>query len=70
MAQDTNTFDSFDAIGNREDLQDRIFDISPTQTPFISGIGRRSATQHYHEWQTDSISTAAHNPGIEGDNLR
>lgn len=67
MAQFAETFDTFDAIGAREDLQDKIFDISPTETPFISGIGRRGATQHYHEWQTDSLATATHNPAVEGD---
>ena len=29
MAQTTNTFDSYDAVGIREDLSDKIYDISP-----------------------------------------
>lgn len=30
MAQPSNTYDSYDMIGIREDLSDLIFDISPT----------------------------------------
>ena len=29
MAQPSNTFDSYDAVGIKEDLQDVIYDISP-----------------------------------------
>ena len=29
MAQPTNTFDSYDAVGIREDLENVIYDISP-----------------------------------------
>jgi hypothetical protein len=36
MAQPTNTFDTYDAVGIREDLQDVIYSISPTDTPFMS----------------------------------
>lgn len=67
MTQPTNTFDSFEAIGNREDLSNIIYDISPTDTPVISSIGKNSATATLHEWQTDSLDTAAANAAIEGD---
>jgi len=36
MAQPSNTFSSYDAIGNREDLADVIYDVSPWETPFMS----------------------------------
>ncbi len=39
MALPTNTFTTYTAIGNREDLSDMIYRIDPTDTPFISGIG-------------------------------
>ena len=39
MAQLSNTFETYDAVGNREDLQNVIYDISPTDTPFMSSIG-------------------------------
>ena len=38
MALPTNTLATYEAIGNREDLTDVIYRISPTDTPFISGV--------------------------------
>ena len=38
MAQPTNTFDSYDAVGIREDLENVIYDISqkkPRSTPSV-----------------------------------
>ena len=68
MTQPTNTFDSFDAIGNREDLADIITMISPSSTPLLSGIAKVSATATNHEWQTDVLaSPSATNAVIEGD---
>jgi len=68
MAQPADTFSTFDAIGNREDLSDVIYDISPTETPFMSSIARTPATATLHEWQTDALDTAsATNAVIEGD---
>ena len=34
MAQPSGTFDTYDAIGIREDLADVIYNISPTETPY------------------------------------
>ncbi len=68
MATPADTVSTYDAIGNREDLSNMIYDISPTQTPFISGISRESATATNHEWQTDSLATASDsNAVIEGE---
>lgn len=68
MTQPADTFSTFDAIGNREDLSDVIYDISPTDTPFMSGIARVTATATLHEWQTDALDAAsATNAVIEGD---
>ncbi len=33
----------------REDLEDIIYNISPTRTPFMSNIGRTTADQTFHE---------------------
>ena len=46
---------TYDTVGIREDLQDAIYDISPTSTPFMSTIGRTKAKNTYHEWQTDEL---------------
>ena len=68
MAQPTNTFSQYDAKGNREDLSDIIYDISPTETPFLSSIGKTKATSTKHEWQTDALAAAvSNNAVIEGD---
>ena len=61
-----DVFSTYDAIGNREDLADMIYDISPMDTPFVSGIAKNTATATNHEWQTDSLATAANNAQIEG----
>jgi hypothetical protein len=61
------TFTAHSAIGQREDLTDIIYDISPTETPFMSSIGKTKATAVYHEWQTDSLAAATTaNASVEG----
>lgn len=68
MTQPADTFSTYDAIGNREDLANIIYDISPTETPFMSGISRGPATATLHEWQTDTLTGASSsNAVIEGD---
>ena len=68
MAQPADTFSSYDAVGNREDLIDTIYNIDPTDVPFMSGIAHVSADGTKHEWQTDSLTAAsATNAVIEGD---
>ena len=67
MAQPTNTYDAYDVIGQREGLTNILENISPTETPFQSNIGRSKATSILHEFQTDSLSAAASNAVIEGD---
>ena len=61
MAIVTNTFQTYGAIGNREDLSDIIYNISPTDTPFMSSIGKEKAAGTLHEWQTDALAAAAAN---------
>ena len=60
------TFQTYTAIGLREDLTDVIYNISPTETPFMSSIGKTKATATYHEWQLDSLAAAATNAAVEG----
>lgn len=68
MAVPTGTFTTYAAIGNREDLQDIIYDISPMDTPFVSNVGRGTASAKLHEWQTDSLAAAsATNAALDGD---
>ena len=68
MAQPANTFDTYDAVGNREDLQDKIYMVSPEKTPVMSAGRRFKATAKFHEWQRDSLATPnKDNAVIEGD---
>ena len=69
MTQPTNTFDSYDAAGNREDLSNLINLVSQGETPFISDIaGEETVTARYTEWQIDALDTVdTANYVIEGD---
>ena len=66
MAVPANTRETYGAIGIREDLSNIIYNISPTETPFLSGCGRGSADNTTFEWQTDELKTVAMNTQIEG----
>ena len=62
------TYKQYDSVGNREDLTDVIYNISPTDTPFMSSVGKTKATAVLHEWQTDSLAAAVlTNAAVEGD---
>lgn len=66
----TNTFATYAAIGNREDLSDVIYRIDPTETPFMSGIARETASAVNHEWQTQALAAASgSNAQLEGDDI-
>ena len=67
MAIPGGTLDTYTAIGNREDLSDMIYDVSPSDTPIFSMCGRTKATNTIHEWQTDSLRASADNKALEGD---
>jgi hypothetical protein len=71
MAQFTATSDTYlHADGIREELHNMITDISPTDTPFMSNIGRGSVSNTYYEWLTDSLTAAAtNNNQLEGDDI-
>jgi uncharacterized protein DUF5309 len=68
MALPTNTFATYEAIGNREDLSDVIYRIDPTDTPAMSGFEREKATAVNHEWQTQALASVdTTNAVLEGD---
>lgn len=70
MAIITNTFQQFQAIGVREDLSDIIYNISPTECPFLQNAGRGKCSNTFFEWQTDALATASTtNQQIEGDDI-
>jgi hypothetical protein len=70
MSAISNTFQTYGAVGIREDLSDVIYNISPTSTPFLSSAQRGKAEQTFFEWQTDVLAAASTaNQQIEGDDI-
>lgn len=67
MTQPTTAFSTYDAAGNREDLVDYIYDVSPMECPLIQALPRAKASAVTHEWQTDALDTAGTNYAVEGD---
>lgn len=67
MAQATGTTDTYDLVGLAEDVEDVIFNISPTETPFLTMAKRKKVSATLHQWQTDALAAAAANRAIEGD---
>ena len=57
---------TYDAVGNKEDVSDIITNISPEQTPLYSRIGKTKATQTIHEWLEDNLGEAEDNAQPEG----
>jgi len=57
MSQVTNTYETYDAVGNREELADKIYQITPEETPFLSLIGRKPVSSVHPEWQIDSLAS-------------
>jgi hypothetical protein len=67
MPKVTNAFTTYEAVGNREDLSNAIYNIDPFDTPVMSAIRRRNVKNRIFDWQTENL--AAVNPSnaqIEG----
>ena len=61
------TFVSYNnANGNREDLLNIIVNITPTETPMLSGFGKGKAVATTHEWLQDSLGAVEINNVVEG----
>lgn len=67
MVKQVNAFDTYSAVGNREDLSNVIYNISPSDTPVMSAIGTTSANAVKHEWQKDTLAAPGANAQLEGD---
>lgn len=67
MAAITNSFKTYDAKGNREDLSNAIYNIDPFDTPFMSAIGRRNVTNVIFDWQVENLKAVdTDNAEVEG----
>lgn len=68
MSVPSNTYQTFQAKGIREDLANVIYNISPAETPLISNAGKETVSNTYFEWQVDSLAAASTtNAAVEGD---
>lgn len=68
MTVPVNTVQTYGVTGIREDLIDLIYNVDPTETPFLQMAKRAKATQTKHEWQQDSLAAVnSANAQIEGD---
>jgi len=67
MAIVTNTYQSAQIKGIKEDLSDVIYNITPDDTPFYSACKKTKAKNTLVEWQTDTLRTSGVNAHVEGD---
>ena len=68
MGVTANTNETYDVSTIKEDLQDAMISISPTDTPVMSAIGRRNVENTYFEWGVVSLAAASNaNRVIEGE---
>lgn len=67
MAKVNNSFTTYDAKANREDLSDAIYNIDPYDTPFMTLAGRRNVSNVTYDWQKESLKAVDDsNAQIEG----
>jgi hypothetical protein len=55
MPKVTNAFTTYQAVGNREDLSNAIYNIDPFDTPIMSAIRRRNVKNRIFDWQTENL---------------
>jgi hypothetical protein len=68
MAAPSNTGQTYGYTTIREDLEDMVYKITPTETPIFNAVGRGGKfEQPYHEWSTVELAAANEdNMEIEG----
>jgi hypothetical protein len=68
MSMPTNTFATYETVGQREDLSNLIQIISPVDTMYFSGLSEGGAKAIKVEWQTDALNAVnTSNAALEGD---
>lgn len=65
----SGTVQTYDRVGNREDLEDVVYNITPKETPLVSMVASSPVTATRHDWQTDTLRTPAANVQVEGDDF-
>jgi len=67
VAGTTDTYDLSTQI--REDLEDVIWDLFPSDTWALTNLDKVDAESTKHEWQADSLDTPTVNAQVEGDDI-
>jgi hypothetical protein len=69
VSQPANTSSTYKFSTIREDLEDVVYKITPTECPIMQAIGRKGDFEStYHEWSTVELAAAnGDNKTIEGD---
>jgi len=68
MAVNANTNETYSVTTIREDIQDALTSITPTETIFMSTIGTRNVDNTYFEWaEVDLAAASTSNRVIEGE---
>lgn len=62
----TNMLQTYTVVGMKEEVDDKIYRVSPEETPFVSMIGRKSVDSTTPEWQRDALRSPASNAAVEG----
>ena len=57
---------TYQAVGNKEDVSEIITNIAPDETPLYTRLSRTKATQVTHEWLEDTLGEAEENKRVEG----
>lgn len=60
------TSNTYEAVGNRDDVSELITNIAPYDTPLYSRLARTKATAVTHEWLEDDLGAAEVNKQPEG----
>lgn len=57
---------TYDNAVRREDVSDLVYDISPQEGFLLKTLGKKKATNTYHEWVVDSLDAPGDNAKVEG----
>jgi len=60
------TFTMYHVNGNREDLVNVLVNISPEETPMLSGFKKTKAANKLHEWMQDELTPGQNGRVVEG----
>lgn len=70
MPAPTNTYTTFNLRGAAEDVDSKIYNLSPEETPFASSLASFKVDARIHQWQEDSFANAnKDNAQVEGDDF-